>query len=469
MAHVVKDALAVAEKRFPQRLEMLKGLARIPSVSAKGFDPKEVRRSAEAVAAACTSMGLEHATVLDLPGHPDAHPAVYADWLHAPGKPTLLLYAHHDVQPPGREKLWQSPPWEPTERNGRLYGRGVVDDKAGIVVHLAAIEAWLSSHKELPVNVRCFFEGEEEIGSDYLGAFLKQYRPQLQADIMVLTDTANLDAGIPSITYMLRGLTSVNIEMTSGKTPLHSGMWGGPVPDPAQALTQVLGRMVLEDGKVNVPGLYEMVRELSAKESERFKKLPFSDAGFRDQAGLPNGTTFWGEPNRTVYERLWARPSFAINALEASSIAGASNQIVDLARARVGLRLPPGVDANKAQQLLMDQLRRLCPPGIKMTLSPEQAANGWSTDPEGPAFAAAARALEQGFGKPTAYIGCGGTIPFVQPLSDALGGVPALLLGLEDPLCLAHAENESLLIEDFKKAIHAAVHLYAELAAAPKA
>lgn len=464
-----QNAVAVAEQRFNARLETLKTLARIPSVSAKGYDRKEVRRCAEAVAEAARGLGLENVKVLDLPEMPEAHPAVYADWLHAPGKPTLLLYAHHDVQPPGREANWQSPPWEPTVRNGRLYGRGTVDDKAGIVVHLAAVEAWLSSHKALPLNVKMFIEGEEEIGSNSLDAYLKKYKTQLQADIIVLTDTANLDAGIPSITYMLRGLTSVDVEMRAAKTPLHSGMWGGPVPDPAQALCRVLGQLISEDGRVNVPGLYEMVRELSPREQERFKKLPFNESAFREQAGVQPGTAFWGEPGRTVYERMWARPSLSVNALEASSMATVSNQLVDLARARVGLRLPPGVDAEKAQKLLMDQLKRLCPAGVKMTLTPESVASGWATDPEGSAFSAAARALEKGFGRPTAYIGCGGTIPFVEPFAAALGGVPALLLGLEDPLCLAHAENESLVVEDFRKAIHAAVHLYAELADYKKA
>jgi acetylornithine deacetylase/succinyl-diaminopimelate desuccinylase-like protein len=463
----VHGPLKIVDNRLPQRLEMLKSLARIPSVSAKGFPPEEVRRSAIAVADAARSLGFENVQVLDLPAKDNAHPAVYADWLNAPGKPTLLLYAHHDVQPPGRAAFWKSPPFEPAERNGRIYGRGVVDDKAGIVVHLAAVEAWLSAHKKLPLNVKMFIEGEEEVGSVNLEPFLARYREKLAADVIVLTDTANLDAGIPSITYMLRGLTSVDVEITSAQTPLHSGMWGGPVPDPAQALCQILGRLLTDDGKVNVPGLYEMVRELTPVERERFRKLPFSEPAFRSQAGLPTTTPLAGEPDRTVYERLWARPSLAINALEASSMAGASNQIVDVARARVGLRLPPGVEAKNAQELLIAQLRRLCPPGLKLTLTPEQVANGWSTDPEGPAFSAAARALEKGFGAPTAYIGCGGTIPFVQPFSNALGGAPALLLGLEDPLCLAHAENESLLVEDFHKAIRAAVHLYSELSLLP--
>jgi len=467
MTNQVEGALKLARERFGAELEVLKELSRIPSVSAEEFPAAEVRRSAEAVVKAAKDAGLDNAQVLDLPGHPKAHPAAYADWLHAPGKPTLLLYAHHDVQPPGRAAHWKSPAFEPTLRNGRLYGRGVVDDKAGIVVHLAAIRAWLKTVGSLPLNVRLFIEGEEEIGSTNLEPFLKAHRDKLDADIMVLTDTANLDAGVPSITYMLRGLTSVDIELSAARTPLHSGMWGGPVPDPAQALCAMLGRMITDDGKVNIPGLYALVRELTPREQERFKKLPYSEHAFREQTGLPSSLPLAGEPGRTVYERLWARPSFAINALEASSIAGATNQIVDVAKARVGLRVPPGLPGQKALDLMVLQLKRLCPPGFKMALTAGQASDGWSTDPEGPAFAAAARALEKGFGKPTAYIGCGGTIPFVEPLSNALGGVPALLLGLEDPLCLAHAENESLLVEDFNKAILAAVHLYDELSSVP--
>jgi acetylornithine deacetylase/succinyl-diaminopimelate desuccinylase-like protein len=463
----VSKVILHAQAHLPDTLRTLSDLVRIPSVSAPGFDARNVTASAHAVAEACRAAGLEHAEVVGLPGRDDVHPAVLADWLHAPGAPTLLLYAHHDVQPPGREALWTSRPFEPTERGGRLYGRGVVDDKAGLMVHLGAISAWLRDHGSLPVNLRLLVEGEEETGSTHLQDFLRAYLPRLQCDAMVLTDTANLDAGIPSITTALRGLVTVNVAVKAAQAPLHSGMWGGPVPDAAQALTHVLGRLILEDGSVNVPGLDALCPPTPSSEKERLRKLPFREPAFRAQAGLLAGVSLAGEQRRGVYEKIWWRPALAINALEASSMAGASNQLVDVARARLGLRIPAGVDPLEARRLLMAQLKRLCPPTVQMTTDSDQASPGWRVNPEGPAFEAAARALEQGYGKPAAFIGCGATIPFVQPLSDILGGVPALLLGLEDPLCLAHSENESLLLSDFSRALFSACHLYQELRTLP--
>lgn len=453
-----------AQQHLPDTLDTLKELVRIPSVSAPGFDPAHVVTSAHAVKEACIRAGLNNAAVLHLPGQPDVHPAVYADWLNAPGAPTLLLYAHHDVQPPGRVPQWESPPFEPHQRNGRLYGRGVVDDKAGIMVHLAAISAWLKTVGALPVNVRLLVEGEEETGSTHLEEFLRVYRDRLACDVMVLTDTANLDAGTPSITTSLRGLVTVNIHAQAARTPLHSGMWGGPVPDAAQALCHMLGRLVLEDGSVNVPGLDSLVPPTPPEEVERLRRLPFRESTFRAQAGLLAGLQLSGEQRRGVYEKTWWRPSLAVNALEASSMAGASNQLVEVAHARVGLRLPPGVDPRVAQALLLQQLKRLAPPTVEVRMDSDQASAGWRTAGKGPAFEAAARALQRGYGVPSVMIGCGATIPFVQPLSDQLGGVPALLLGLEDPQCLAHAENESLLLADFERAVASAVFLYEELA-----
>ncbi|TMA28430.1 MAG: M20 family dipeptidase, partial [Deltaproteobacteria bacterium] len=304
-------------------LEDLAALARIPSVSARGFDPAHVARSAQETAELLAKSGLERVEILTLPG---AHPYAVGEWLHAgPDAPTVLVYAHHDVQPPGRESHWQSPPFEPTRRgDGRLYGRGVVDDKAGVLLHLAAQRAWLAAAGALPVNVKWIVEGEEETGSEHLAEFLRAHRTRLDCDVLVLSDTANLDTGIPSLTTSLRGIVQVDVTVRALDHPIHSGMWGGPVPDAATAMTSLLARLIDERGAIAVPGVYDDVPELSAEERAALAALPFDADTFRRDAGMSAGAAFIGESDRTVYERLWHRPSLALTALEGMPIATAA-------------------------------------------------------------------------------------------------------------------------------------------------
>jgi len=443
----------------------LVALSRIPSVSAPGFDPAQVARSAEAVALLLGRSGMEAVEILALPG---AHPYVVGEWLHAgPDAPTILVYAHHDVQPPGRESHWRTPPFEPTRRaDGRLYGRGVVDDKAGIALHVAAQRAWLDATGALPVNVKWIVEGEEEIGSGHLAAFLRAHRERLDCDVLVLSDTANLDTGIPSLTTSLRGIVQVDVTVRALDHPIHSGMWGGPVPDAATALTSLLARLVDDRGAIAVPGVYDDVPELMADERAALAALPFDAAAFRRDAGMAEGTHFIGESDRTIYERLWHRPSLALTALEGMPLATAANQLMAEARARVGVRVAPGQDAQRVAELVRAFVQRDPPAGVRVETAIPAAVPGWKTRAEGPAFDAARRALRAGYGRDAVSIGCGGSIPFVGPFVDVLGGVPALLLGLEDPPCNAHGENESLDLADFQKAAHSAAHLMTELARA---
>ena len=444
--------------------EELEALVRIPSVSAAGFDPGQVERSAEAVAELLGRSGLSGSRVLRLG---DAHPYVLAEWCRAgPDAPTALVYAHHDVQPPGRESHWRTPPFEPVERDdGRLYGRGVVDDKAGVVLHAAALRAWLSAEGGLPLNVKFLVEGEEEIGSGHLAEFLRAHRESLACDVLVLSDTANLATGIPSLTTSLRGIVQVDVTVRALDHPLHSGMWGGPVPDAATALVRLLGRLVDDRGAPAVPGLEDDVPELAREEREALEALPFDPDAFRRDAGMLENAPFAGDPRHGVYERLWHRPSIALTALEGMPLAGAANQLMAEARARIGVRVAPGQDAQRVAHLVCDFVRRDPPAGVAVEVSVPAAVPGWSTRPVGPAFDAARRALEAGYGEPAAVIGCGGTIPFVGPFAEVMGGVPALLLGLEDPPCNAHGENESLDLDDFHRAARASAHLWAELAA----
>jgi cysteinylglycine-S-conjugate dipeptidase len=460
----VAAALQYLDRNFDDFKRTLISLSRIPSVSAEGFPAQEVRRSAQGMADALRQAGVEHVQVLEIPG---VHPYVYGDWLHAPGAPTILLYGHHDVQPPGRPDKWLSPAFEPQERNGRLYGRGTADDKGGCMAHVGAVACYLKSAGTLPCNVKFIIEGEEEIGSENLGRFLDKYKGMMAADFIVLSDTANFDTGIPALTYQLRGICQVDVEVQCLERPVHSGMWGGPVPDPVQILSRLIADLTNKDGSLNIPGLYKDVAKPSGKQLARIRKLPFSEKKFKKDGGLVPGVKLHGETKYSVYERIWTRPSLTVIAMESHEIQGSSNQIVDSARARLSLRTVPNMDGRKAGQLLVKKLTKNPPHGAKVTAKVNGTTPWWTTDPDGPAFEAARRALKAGFKKDTAMIGAGGSIGFVQPFADLLGGAPCLLMGVEDPPCNAHSENESLHLGDWLKCLRSAIHLYDELSRVP--
>ncbi|HEY7925761.1 MAG: M20/M25/M40 family metallo-hydrolase [Burkholderiales bacterium] len=455
----VAAAIAHAEQHLDDTLGRLAELVRIPSVSAEGFPAAEVRRSAEATAALLRGAGLENVRLIEAPGHP----YVYGDWLHADGAPTLLVYGHHDVQPPGREERWTSPPFEPSERGGRLYGRGAVDDKGTFITHVAALGAWLESAGRLPLNVKVLVEGEEEIGSPGLEPFLDAHGEELAADVAVLADTGNFDVGHPALTYQLRGICQVDVEVRCLERPVHSGFFGGPTPDAVRILARLVASLEKKDGSLDVPGLYRDVAIPGARQLKRIRSLPFSEKKFRASAAMKPGTRFVGERGYSVWERLWTRPALTVIALEAHAIAGSSNQVIDAARARLSLRTVPRMEERRAGALLVKRLTARPPAGARVSARVTSTARWWTTDPEGPAFEAARRALRAGFGREAAMIGAGGSIGFVAPFSKALGGVPCLLMGVEDPLSAIHSENESLHLGDFRKGVRSAVHLYEEL------
>lgn len=452
-------AIHYLRSNFEQFLRELEEYARIPSVSFPGYPAEPLMASAEWTARRMEQAGLENVTLLHIP---EAYPYVYGDWLHDPDAPTLLLYAHHDVQPPGREEKWISPPFEPTRRDGRLYGRGVADDKAGGLMHLAALEAILNTLGHLPINVRFIVEGEEETGSEHLGEFLEKYSDLLRADVMVLTDTANLEAGLPSMTYCLRGIVDCEIEVQTLDHPVHSGMWGGPGVDALSTLNRILARLFTPDGQIAIPHIYEDILPLSEKEQMNLQALPFDEERFRKELGSVPGLVLGGDSRYSVYERIWMQPAISILGLDAPKVRETSNQLVEWARAKVSMRIVRGMNPQKSLKQLCHFLSSDPPWGAKVTVTPGAAGDPWLIEPEGPAFAAAERALEKGFGVKPVYIGCGGSIPFVEPLTKQFGGIPALLIGVEDPLCNAHGENESLLISDWQKGMEAAVHLYFE-------
>ncbi len=466
----IDDVLSRLEAGFEARVEELCALARIPSVSADGFPRAEVARSAEAVAALLRASGFEDVEVLEVEG---AHPYVVGDWSSAgPEAPTLLLYAHHDVQPPGRATHWRSPAFEPTRRAeegeaGRLYGRGVVDDKAGVVVFAAALRAWLEAGDGPPVNLKIVVEGEEEIGSEHLADFLRAHHERLAADVLVLSDTANFATGLPSITTSLRGLVIVDVRVRALDHPIHSGMWGGPIPDAATALSRILARLFDAAGQVTIPDFEADVPALAPAARARLGRLPIDDAAFRADVGLVDSAELIGGGGPNLYERIWYRPAVSLTALEGVTLAEAANNLLPEAAARVGIRLAPGQDAARMRERVVGLLGADPPWGVEVALDVGAESGGWSIEPEGPAFAAAERALARGYGREPVFIGCGGSIPFVGPFAEVLGGAPALLLGLEDPICNAHGENESLDLADFRRAMRSAAILFAELARPP--
>ncbi len=461
MTGKLQQALDHHQKNTATYLDDLKALVRVPSVSFAGFPAEEVKKSAAAVQALLQKRGLDKVEILEVEG---AHPYVYAERLRDPKAPTLLLYAHHDVQPAGDEEAWSSKPFEPEERNGRLFGRGAADDKAGILVHVGAIDSWVRGAGELPINVRVVIEGEEETGSDHLGKFLEKYRDRLSADAMVLTDTGNFDTGVPSVTVALRGIVAASVEVRALKQSVHSGMWGGPVPDPAMALAKMLASLVADDGSITIPGIYDRVRPLSAEAQKSIAQLPTTEAQFRQQAGMLPGVAVLG--GRHPWETNWWQPSLTVNAVQSSTRKDARNIINDAAWARVSVRLVPDMEPGEVGRALTAALEKAAPWGVEVKVEIDAGGAPWTTDVSHPAFQAAFRSLEAGYGREALAIGCGGSIGFVEPFGKALGGVPALLIGVEDPYSNAHSENESLCIADFEKATRSAIHLYGELAKA---
>ena len=459
-------AIDYIENNFDTYLTQLKDLVKIPSVSFAGFDHSTIDKSADCVATLLNDCGLENVQKLTMPG---VFPYVYGEHLHKPGKPTILLYAHHDVQPPGREEIWDTTPFEPVEKEGpggmRLYGRGSADDKAGVCVHVASIAAFIKTVGELPVNVKVLIEGEEEIGSPNLFTFLEKHKELLQADVMVLTDCANYDSGVPSLTTSLRGMVGIDIEVKALNNTIHSGLWSGPVPDSGMALSKMLADLVDENGKITVPGILEEIPELSSEELDAINAIPFDEKKFIEQSGMVSSSVLKHQSHPLI--QLWRYPSLTVCAVQASSKAQAGNVLNDTAWAKVSVRLAPGMNAEKVKNALMQHLKDSVPWGLEINMEEECSVEGWMTNPfeekQAKIFQIAKETLEKGYDKECVYIGCGATIPFVKPFAKALNGAPALLVGIEDPYTNAHGENESLLISDLKKAILSQIYLFEEI------
>jgi acetylornithine deacetylase/succinyl-diaminopimelate desuccinylase-like protein len=408
----------------------LEAMVRIPSVSADGYDPGEVRRSAEFVADLMRSSGIDDVRLLEVE---DAHPAVYGIKQGPADAPTILLYAHHDVQPPGPAEQWETAPFEPFERDGRMYGRGAADDKCGIAMHLASIRAL---GDDLPVTIKLFIEGEEEIGSLHLTDFLDDYRDLLASDAIIIGDSGNWRAGVPGLTTSLRGLVDCTVTVRTLQFAVHSGSFGGTYPDAIMTLARLLTTLHNDDGSVAVNGLL----------SGDADPLDFTVEELNDQTLPVAGLELLGSGSLT--SRIWRKPSISVVAIEAVPLAEAINQLVPEARAKISMRIVPGQDGPTALDLLTSHLEANVPWGAEVVVEDGHSGEAFDLASTGPMFEAYRNGMREGYGVEPVEIGMGGSIPFVAAFSDRFPEATVLLVGVADPMSRWHGPNENLEIAD---------------------
>jgi acetylornithine deacetylase/succinyl-diaminopimelate desuccinylase-like protein len=390
------------------------------------------------------------------------HPLVYGESLRAPGKPTVLFYGHYDVQPAEPLELWTSPAFEPTVRDGNLFGRGTADDKGQVHIHLKALEALLKTSGTLPLNVKVMIEGEEEVGSVNLWEFVQKNRERLKADALVVSDTSMLAKGVPSITYGLRGLNYYQIELTGPAQDLHSGVFGGAVPNPLTILCETIAKLHDKNFRVTVPGFYDDVATLSKQERKALNSLPWKEKEFRKTVGAPG---LDGEKGFTIVERLWTRPTLEVNGIWGGYMGeGAKTVIPSKAYAKISTRLVPKQEPAKIAKLVEKHIRKLLPKSVTCKFEVLSTGKPWVAPYSNPIFQKAIHALESGFGKKAVFIREGGSIPFVTQMHDTFK-VPCVLMGFGLPDENAHAPDEHIALENYFGGIKAVALFYQQLAA----
>jgi cysteinylglycine-S-conjugate dipeptidase len=424
----------------------LEALVRIPSVSAPAFDQEQVEASAAAVAELLRGAGLPEVEILRVAG---GAPAVVGRRPAPAGTPTVLLYAHHDVQPPGDPALWDTPAFVPTERDGRLYGRGSSDDKAGVAVHLAALRTLAD---DLGLGVTVFVEGEEEIGSPTFAPFLAAYQERLAADVIVVADSGNWRIGVPALTTSLRGLVDGVFTVRTLDHAVHSGMFGGAVPDAMTATIKLLSTFWDADGTLAIDGL------LPGEADD----LGYAEADLRADAGVLDGVRLLGTGR--LESRLWARPALTITGIDAPSVATSSNTLLPSVSVKFSLRIPAGQDPAAAFAAVQAHVRACAPWGARVEVALGEAGRGWAGQLDGPVYDVARWALEQAWGRRPVHMGVGGSIPFIAEIGDVYPDATVLLTGVEDPDTRAHGTNESLHLGEFERACLAETLLLAALA-----
>ena len=450
------ELVKYVESKRDENLKELTEFLRIQSVSAKSEHKPDIERAAQWVAGKLRGAGLENVEIVPT----KMHPLVYGESLHAPGKPTILFYGHYDVQPAEPLELWTSPAFEPAVRNGNLFGRGTADDKGQVHIHIKALEALKNSAGKLPINIKVMIEGEEEVGSVSLWDFVKQNREKLKADALVVSDTSMLAKGVPSITYGLRGLNYYEIEITGPAQDLHSGVFGGAVPNPLTVLAETIAKLHDKNFRVAVPGFYDDVAALSRQERKALNSLPWKEKEFRKTVGAPG---LCGEKGYSIVEQLWTRPTLELNGIWGGYTGeGAKTVIPSKAHAKLSTRLVPNQNPEKIAKLVERQIGKLLPKSVTCNFELLSAGKPWVAPYSHPIFQKAIHALQEGFGKKAVFIREGGSIPFVTQMHDTFK-VPCVLMGFGLPDENAHAPDEHISLENYFGGIKSVALFYQQL------
>ncbi|NOY28936.1 MAG: dipeptidase [Planctomycetes bacterium] len=453
---MLDKVLGFAEQQREQFEADLAELLRIPSISADSKFQGDIRRAADWLVGHFGDLGLQ-VELIETAGHP----IVYAESPPVPGAPVALVYGHYDVQPPDPLDLWISPPFEPTVRDGNMYARGATDDKGQMLTHVKSVQAWLATEKRLPLQIKFLIEGEEEVGSEHLEGFLKENAEKLACDCVVVSDTSQFARGVPAITYGLRGIAYYEIRLTGPNRDLHSGVFGGAVTNPANALSKILAALIDDKGRIQVPGFYDEVIPLTEAERAEFRSLPFDEVAFRKDLEVEALT---GEEGFSTLERRWGRPSLDVNGIWGGYQGeGEKTVLPGKAAAKFSFRLVPGQDPEKITTNLRAMLDRLLPPGIKMELVESHRAPGIVFPFGSETMQAAADAIEQGFGHRPVFIREGGSIPIVSTFAEVLRA-EVLLLGWGQNDDNLHSPNEKFSLADFHHGIAASAALWERLA-----
>jgi acetylornithine deacetylase/succinyl-diaminopimelate desuccinylase-like protein len=451
------SAVAYARQNHARFLDDLKALLRIPSISTLPEHKGDCRKAAEVLAAELKRIGMEHVRLIECEGHP----LIYADWLHAAGKPTVLVYGHYDVQPPDPLDEWLSPPFEPTERNGNIYARGAVDDKGQVVAQVKALESLLAANHALPLNVRVLFEGDEEVGGEGIAAYVASKPADLKADFALVSDSELFAPGLPTLCVGLRGMIYTELEVRGAKTDLHSGVYGGAAPNPFVSLAQILAKLKDENGHILIPGFYDGIIPPSAEELAAWRGLPFDEEEYRKTE--VGSKQLVGEAGYSVLERTWARPTLDVHGIPGGFIgAGAKTVIPAKATAKVSMRLVPGMTPSRIFALYKSYVEKIAPAGVDVDVRLIHSGDPCLVRVDNPYIRAATRALHEVWGKDTVFIRSGGSIPIVGDFDRQLG-LPSVLMGFGLPDDNLHAPNEKFNLKNFALGIESLIRFMEEV------